>query len=358
MAELEELTRREFLLRAGKIAGVIIGASVLSFPSQSIALAEETKEAKVYIYNSLYKGYILADNLKRLSTVAINPASNQVYFIGRDGDESSIAIRTFRKGLPAFFLSVEGKSWGGYMSNKMAINNLGQMFVYYATNDENNMTIYDLKSGRCLFEKKLQPRHKNGKCLTDHFFVGSVAANPITNDFYMSGNTDTYLNSLNVSDRTMKVHEGKGVYNTVSMTFDLRGNLFISDLFTEILKKYDGATWKQIEFSNLRKVVGDCNSFTIGGLATDRSTGNIVMWGYPVAKNYLEKGGTIFMPNFILSCNTITGQVTPLACMHGGKGRIEGLDFDTKGNIYFSTSNHTLPFSEEKGKIYMLKKVS
>jgi len=321
----------------------------------------------VEILDETFRGSeLLATGLIRPEAIVVNPINGSVFFVAKSSDRGSgraeyiyeIDNKNVERRFPG-----AGDPWGGIHQTDIAINQNGELFVYSATYLGRGISVYDTESGQKIIEIE-NPSLPS----VPTFPVTSIAANSIDNKFYVSsfsyssGELVRYLLSLDPETGSFEKRAVQNNWSRYNMCFDSSGTAYLGDSYYENLAVVSPGEDGQIfEFENLREVVesvvGDYEEFNIEGLSCDNSNNRILMHGYAITENYVEKGGTNYLPKIILAVDPETHIVSPVAVLTSEYPlRIEGMDVDNEGNIYVTTSTGALPYSEDNGKVIKLIK--
>lgn len=315
----------------------------------------------VDILDKAYRGYeVLVDKLIMPQDLAVNPDNSSVYCVERLGDGKAEGVFELDSKALKFRFHGAEDPWGNIQQTEVAINRKSELFVYSLTYIDEEISVYNLGSGKRIL--RIEKPFPDSFGPSRYQPVRSVAANPVDNEFYMSVFKDGPLKSLNVDTGSIKKHTPNNVGYKHGMCFDSSGTAYLGDAFGEYLIKVPrGKNGEKFEFRNLRKVVGDIvgtyEEFDIDGLSYDYSNEKILMNGIAFTKDYIQKGGGIRLPNFILSVDPRSRIISPVAVLSSSAPLlIGGLDVGKNGDIYVSTHNGAFAYKQANGGIFRLIK--
>lgn len=305
----------------------------------------------------------LASNLARPEDIAVNPVNGEIFVVKKSGfGRAEYVYKVLDTGVERWFPGAQDP-FGGFQQTEIAINKNGELFVYSKTWIDQYIRLYDIETGEELTEIVSPfPPDTWDNPASRFSIVRSVAANPVDNKFYMSLIEDGPLVSFDPDTGSLEVHTPENISFRHGMCFDTLGTAYLGDELDEYLDKIPaGGDGERFEFENLREVVesivGNYEEFNIAGLACDNSQDRILIHGYAITSDYLERGGTNYLPKIILAVDPVSHIVSPVAELTADfPVIIGGMTVDSEGSIFISTSNITLSFSEENGKIYKLTK--
>src|SRR3989344_3886491 len=296
-------------------------------------------------------GELLASNLIWPQDIALSPVNGKIYFVAKS-DNHGAAENIYEidnKDVIRRFPGA-GDPWGAMQQTEVAINQRDELFVYSRTWIDEYIRVYNTGTGEEIMEIVTPFPDSFGPDYHDNYQpVRSVAANPVDNKFYMSVFTDGPLKSLDVDTGSIERHTPENISWRYGMCFDSSGTVYLGDGFNEYIDVIPaGGDGERFEFENLHEVVesivGDYEEFIIEGLAYDNSANKLLMHGYAVTKDYIERGGTVYLPKIILAVDPNSHVVSPIAVLSPDSPlRIAGLDVDNNGNIYFTTTTWALP---------------
>src|SRR3989344_9695112 len=272
-----------------------------NLPVQSIKKDLPTIE----ILDETFRGSeLLATGLIRPEAIVVNPVDDSVYYVAkkRIGKNHESIYQLNGKDVIYRFPGA-GDPWGNIQQTEVAINQNGELFAYSHTYIDEYIRVYDTKTGEVIIEIE------NPFPIENRMYapIKSVAANPMDNKFYMStsirtpSETQRYLLSFDPETGTLELDTSENIHPRYNMCFDSSGTAYLGDGYYENLEVIPPDEDSQIiEFENLRNIVesivGDYEEFNIEGLACDNSGSRVLIYGYAIPENYIEKGGTDYLP--------------------------------------------------------------
>src|SRR3989344_2245154 len=259
----------------------------------------------IEILDETFRGSeLLATGLIRPEAIVVNPVDDSVYYVAkkRIGKNHESIYQLNGKDVIYRFPGA-GDPWGNIQQTEVAINQNGELFAYSHTYIDEYIRVYDTKTGEVIIEIE------NPFPIENRMYapIKSVAANPMDNKFYMStsirtpSETQRYLLSFDPETGTLELDTSENIHPRYNMCFDSSGTAYLGDGYYENLEVIlPGENSQIFEFDNLRNIVesivGDYEEFNIEGLACDNSGSRVLIYGYAIPENYIEKGGTDYLP--------------------------------------------------------------
>lgn len=309
----------------------------------------------IEILDDAFKGSeLLASNLIWPQDIAVSPVNGKVYYVAKtnDGSAAEYIYDIDNKDVIRRFSGAQDP-WGAMQQTEIAINLRGELFVYSRTWINEYIRVYDTVTNEETIEIVTPFPESFGPDYHDNYQpVRSVAANSSDNKFYMSVFKNGPIISFDPQTGVFERLTPENIGYRYSMCFDSSGTAYFgNEEYLDVVPA--GGNGQRFEFENLREVVksivGDYEEFSINGLSCDNLGNRIFMHGYAVNK------GRVLPQKIILSVDLESHIVSPVAVITSDSPlRIEGLDVDNKGNIYFTTNTWALPYSEDNGKVFKL----